>query len=162
MKLAMAKPSMMSSSHDTDSRFRRRGGLCLPKPGRHSRPPPPGPRTASAAARATSRSEPEDSDVALGSARSTRRRCRSRSRWERDRRLCLNALLRLGPSIGCFFCFSFPPKHDQFETEGTFSLKSRSGQKAPETADEPPTPTPHRPSEEPLFKMALIVPVSII
>lgn len=62
MKLAMAKPSMMSSSQDTDSRFLRRGGLCLTpgKAGRHTLPP--GPKTEFAPE--TLRSEPEEGDVA--------------------------------------------------------------------------------------------------
>lgn len=104
MKLAMANPSTTSSSHDTDSLFLRRGGLCLPSPGRHVASPPPAPPSTEEAA---SRSEPEDSDVAprrccccsADAARSTLRRCRSRSRWDRDRRLCLNPPLRLGPSM---------------------------------------------------------------
>lgn len=95
MKLAIAKPSMTSSSQDTDSLFLRRGGLCLPKPGRHSRLP--GPRTLFVPQ--ASRSEPEDMDVARSCARFTLLRRRSLSRWERDRRLCLNPVLRLGPSI---------------------------------------------------------------
>lgn len=95
IKLAIAKPSMMSSSQDTDSLFLRRGGLCLPKPGRHSLPP--GPRTLLVPQ--ASWSEPEDRDVARSSARSTLLRRRSLSRCERDRRLCLNPVLRLGPSM---------------------------------------------------------------
>lgn len=95
MKLAIAKPSMTSSSQDTDSLFLRRGGLCLPKPGRHSRLP--GPRTLFVPH--ASRSEPEDMDMARSCARFTLLRRRSLSRWERDRRLCLNPVLRLGPSI---------------------------------------------------------------
>ena len=95
MKLAIAKPSMRSSSHDIDSLFLRRGGLCLPNPGRHSRPPAPRTEFVPQA----SRSEPEDRDVARCSARSTLLLCRSLSRWERDRRLCLKPLLRLGPSM---------------------------------------------------------------
>lgn len=97
IKLAIAKPSMMSSSQDTDSLFLRRGGLCLPKPGRHSLPP--GPMTPFVPR--ASRSEPEDRDVARSSARSTPLllRRRSLSRCERDRRLCLNPVFRLGPSM---------------------------------------------------------------
>lgn len=95
MKLAIAKPSITSSSQDTDSLFLRRGGLCLPKPGRHSLPP--GPRTPFVPQR--SWSEPEDRDVALSAARSTLLRRRALSRCERDRRLCLNPALRLGPSM---------------------------------------------------------------
>lgn len=94
IKLAIAKPSMMSSSQDTDSFFLRRGGLCLPKPGRPSLPP--GPMTLFAPQ--ASRSEPEDKDVARSSARSTLLR-RSRSRCDRDRRLCLDPALLLGPSM---------------------------------------------------------------
>jgi len=110
MKLAMANPSTTSSSHDTDSLFLRRGGLCLPSPGRHAASPPPAPPSTEEAFVAPpppqpSRSEPEDSDVARrccccsADARSTLRLCRSRSRWDRDRRLCLNPPLRLGPSM---------------------------------------------------------------
>lgn len=95
MKLAIAKPSMTSSSQDTDSLFLRRGGLCLPNPGRHSLPP--GPRTLLVPH--ASRSEPEDRDVARSPARSTLLLRRSLSRWERDLRLCLNPVVRLGPSM---------------------------------------------------------------
>lgn len=91
IKLAIAKPSMMSSSQDTDSLFLRRGGLC-----RHSLAPP-GPRTLLVPQ--ASLSEPEDRDVARCSARSTRLLRRSLSRRDRDRRLCLNPVLRLGPSM---------------------------------------------------------------
>lgn len=76
MKLAIAKPSMTSSSQDTDSLFLRRGGLCLPNPGRHSLPP--GPRTLLVPH--ASRSEPEDRDVARSPARSTLLLRRSLSR----------------------------------------------------------------------------------
>lgn len=95
MKLAIAKPSMTSSSQDTDSLFLRRGGLCLPNPGRHSLPP--GPRTLFVPH--ASRSEPEDRDVARSPARSTLLLRRSLSRCERERRLCLNPVVRLGPSM---------------------------------------------------------------
>lgn len=105
IKLAIANPSMTSSSQDTDSLFLRRGGLCLPKPGRHSLPP--GPRTLFVPQ--ASRSEPEDRDVARSSARSTLLRRRSLSRCERDRRLCLNPVLRLGPSIFERHLFSLTP-----------------------------------------------------
>lgn len=95
MKLAMANPSMISSSHDTDSRFLRRGGRCLApgKPGLHS---PPG--LSSESLLQSSWSEAEDGDEALCS-RSALLRRRSLSRWERERRLCLNPPLRLGPSM---------------------------------------------------------------
>lgn len=97
IKLAMANPSMISSSHDTDSRFLRRGGRCLApgKTGLHS--PLPAPSNESPLQ--SSWSEAEDGDVALCSARSALLRRRSLSRWERERRLCLNPPLRLGPSM---------------------------------------------------------------
>lgn len=94
MKLAIEKPSMMSSSQDTDTRFLRRGGLCLGLV-RHSLPP--GPSTDPDPQ--SSLSEPEEGDVARCSARSTLLLRRSLSRWERERRLCLNPLLWLGPSM---------------------------------------------------------------
>lgn len=97
MKLAMANPSMISSSHDTDSRFLRRGGRCLApgKPGLHS---PPLARSKESPLQ-SSWSEAEDGDEALGSSRSALLRRRSRSRCERERRLCLKPPLRLGPSM---------------------------------------------------------------
>lgn len=96
MKLAMANPSMISSSQDTDSRFLLRGGRCLApgKPGLHS---PPLARSRESPLQ-SSWSEAEDGDEALCSARSALLR-RSRSRCERERRLCLKPPLRLGPSI---------------------------------------------------------------
>ena len=129
-KLAIAKPSMMSSSQDTDSLFLRRGGLCLPKPGRHSLPP--GPSTVFVPQ--ASRSEPEDRDVARSSARFTLLLRRSLSRCERDRRLCLNPVLRLGPSmLQTSFCNSSE------KPRGTL-IKSRSGLRH-RTANKTP---PHR------------------
>lgn len=95
MKLAIAKPSIMSSSQDTDSLFLLRGGLCLPKAGRRSLPPGP----CTLLVPPASLSEPEDRDVARSSARSTLRLRRSLSRCERERLLCLNPVLRLGPSM---------------------------------------------------------------
>ncbi|TNN51603.1 hypothetical protein EYF80_038179 [Liparis tanakae] len=94
-------PLFPPSQHDTDSLFLRRGGLCLPKPGRRRQslpPAPAGPSTLSVPR--ASRSEPEDRDVARCSAGSTRLlRRRSLSRCDRDRRLCRNPALRLGPSM---------------------------------------------------------------
>lgn len=147
MKLAMAKPSMTSSSQDTDSRFLRRGGLCLPKPGRHSLLP--GPRTLLVPQ--ASRSEPEDMDVARSWARSTLRRRRSLSRCERDRRLCLNPVLRLGPSIikPPFFSNSGGNKGTLFESQSGFGHR---------TADEHNHTGPRRSP----VKMALMEPVAII
>lgn len=97
MKLAIANPSMISSSQDTDSRFLRRGGRCLVpgKPGLHS---PPLARSRESPLQ-SSWSEAEDGDEALCSARSALLRRRSRSRCERERRLCLKPPLRLGPSM---------------------------------------------------------------
>jgi len=134
-KLAIAKPSMMSSSQDTDSLFLRRGGLCLPKPGRRrqSLPPvPAGPSTLSVPR--ASRSEPEDRDVARCSAGSTRLlRRRSLSRCDRDRRLCRNPALRLGTSMcqteSPFLCAT------PVRPKGTFLIF-----KSPP----PPPPTPHK------------------
>ena len=94
MKLAIEKPSMMSSSQDTDTRFLRRGGLCL---GLVRDSLPPGPCTDPDPQ--SSLSEPEEGDVARCTARSTLLLRRSLSRWERERRLCLNTLLRIGPSM---------------------------------------------------------------
>lgn len=140
MKLAMANPSMMSSSQDTDSLFLRRGGLCLPKPGRHSLPP--GPRTLLVPQ--ASWSEPEDRDVALSSARSTLLLRRSLSRCDRDRRLCLNPVLRLGPSMFTLgFVTPVRPK----------ALYSSPG---PVEGTEPQKTPPHRPSQEASVKMALL------
>lgn len=138
----------MSSSQDTDSLFLRRGGLCLPNPGRHSLPP--GPRTLFVPQ--ASRSEPEDRDVARSSARSTLRLRRSLSRCERDRRLCLNPVLRLGPSM-----FKRRLLCNSSETKGTL-FKSRSGGRH-RTANKTP---PHRPSQGASVKMALLEPVAII
>lgn len=96
MKLAIANPSIISSSQETDSRFLRRGGRCLVpgKPGLHS------PLLArSSESLQSSWSEAEDGDEALCSARSALLRRRSRSRCERERRLCLKPPLRLEPSM---------------------------------------------------------------
>lgn len=94
MKLAMEKPSMISSSQDTDSRFLRRGGRCLApwKTGLHSPP-----ALSSESRLQSSWSEAEDGEQ--GSARSGLLLRLSLSRWERERRLCLNPPLRLGPSM---------------------------------------------------------------
>lgn len=97
MKLAMANPSMISSSQDTDSRFLRRGGRCL-APGKLGLHSPPLARSRESPLQ-SSWSEAEDGDEALCSARSALLRRRSRSRCERERRLCLKPPLRLGPSI---------------------------------------------------------------
>ncbi len=96
MKLAIANPSMISSSQDTGSRFLRRGGRCLApgKPGLRSTPL----ARSSESPLQSSWSEAEDGDKALIVAKSTFLR-RSRSRCERERRLCLKPPLRLGPSM---------------------------------------------------------------
>lgn len=146
MKLAIAKPSMTSSSQDTDSLFLRRGGLCLPNPGRHSLPP--GPRTLLVPH--ASRSEPEDRDVARSPARSTLLLRRSLSRWERDLRLCLNPVVRLGPSMlkrDSVVHAPVAPKALQSRGSGT------------KTANQTP---PHRPLAGSPVKMALMEAVAII
>lgn len=150
MKLAIAKPSMTSSSQDTDSLFLRRGGLCLPNPGRHSLPP--GPRTLLVPH--ASRSEPEDRDVARSPARSTLLLRRSLSRWERDLRLCLNPVVRLGPSM--FKRESVV--HTPVTPKALYSQGSGpvAGTK---TANQTP---PHRPLAGSPVKMALMEAVAII
>lgn len=145
MKLAIAKPSMISSSQDTDSLFLRRGGLCLPNPGRHSLPPGPSTLLVPHA----SRSEPEDRDVARSSARFTRLLRRSLSRWERDRRLCLNPVLRLGPSMF--------KRHLLFATSVRLPKALFYASPGPVEGTEPRIKTPpHRPSPRTSVKMALM------
>lgn len=135
----------MSSSQDTDSFFLRRGGLCLPKPGRPSLPP--GPMTLFAPQ--ASRSEPEDMDVARSSARSTLLR-RSLSRCERDRRLCLDPLLLLGPSMFKRHVF-FPTPMEP--NKGTLCKSWSGGRHQTANVNENKIPT-HRagPRRKPLLK----------
>lgn len=98
MKLAIAKPSIMSSSQDTDSRFLRRGGRCL-TPGKAGRHSPAAAPPSKGLPLQSSWSEAEDGDEALCWAGSALLLRRSLSRWDRERRLCLHPPFRLGPSM---------------------------------------------------------------